>query len=368
MKIAMMGHKRIPSREGGVEIVVTELATRLVSLGQSVTVYNRKGHHIAGEEYDSICTSYKGVNIKYVPTLKKRGLSAVTSSFCASCLIAFKDYDVVHIHAEGPALFCFIPKLFKKKVIVTIHGLDWKRSKWGGLASKYIRLGEYLAVKYADHIIVLSQNTYEYFLNTYQRKTIFIPNGITQPIIKASNQITKKWGLTNNSYILFLGRLVPEKGLEYLLQAWKNIASNKTLVIAGGHSDTEVFVTRLKSRATSNVIFTGFVQGEILEELYSNAYIYVLPSDVEGMPISLLEAMSYGNCCLVSDIPESIEVVEDKATTFRKSDVADLKNRLEELINNEHIVNEYKEQASSYICQKYNWNDITKKTLDLYRR
>ena len=223
---------------------------------------------------------------------------------------------MVHIHAEGPAFFCWIPKLFGKRVICTIHGLDWDREKWrGSVASKFIRGGEKNAVKYADEIIVLSKDVQKYFLETYGRETHFIPNGVNRPEVREAKLITDHFGLEKDSYILFLGRLVPEKGIRYLVEAFKNVKTDKKLVIAGGSSDTDSFMEELKelAKGDNRILFTGFVQGAMLDELYSNAYIYTLPSDLEGMPLSLLEAMSYGNCCLVSDIPECAEVVEDKA-------------------------------------------------------
>ena len=222
---------------------------------------------------------------------------------------------MVHIHAEGPAFFCWIPKLFGKRVISTIHGLDWAREKWrGSVASKFIRGGEKNAVKYADEIIVLSKGVQKYFMDTYGRETHFIPNGVNRPEVREAKLITDNFGLKKDSYILFLGRLVPEKGIRYLVEAFKNVKTDKKLVIAGGSSDTDSFMEELKELAKGDdrILFTGFVQGAMLDELYSNAYIYTLPSDLEGMPLSLLEAMSYGNCCLVSDIPECAEVVEDK--------------------------------------------------------
>ena len=190
MKIAMFGHKRIPSREGGVEVVVEELAARMVHKGHSVTCYNRSGHHVGGKEFDQekVCI-YKGINIKKVFTIDKKGLAAVSASFVAALVVSMQDYDVVHIHAEGPAFMSFIPKIFNKRVIVTIHGLDHQRVKWGGLARWFIKQGEKNAVKYADEIIVLSKNVQKYFEDTYSRDTVYIPNGVNQVCKIESNKI-----------------------------------------------------------------------------------------------------------------------------------------------------------------------------------
>ncbi|HAQ6628717.1 TPA: glycosyltransferase family 4 protein [Enterococcus faecium] len=370
LKICMLVHKRIPSREGGIEIVVEELATRMVALGHEVTCYNRSGHHVSGKEFDLHKNKeYKGVKLKTIFTLNIKGIAAMSSSVFGGIRAAFGKYDVVHFHAEGPCAMLWLPKLFGKRCVATIHGLDHQREKWNKLASTYIMLGEKCAVKFADEIIVLSESVQNYFEDIYGRKTRFIPNGVKKIEIKSAGLITEKYGLTKDSYILFLGRLVPEKGIRYLIEAFKDVQTDKKLIIAGGSSDTDEFANELKELAKGDerIIFTGFVQGQELEELYSNAYIYTLPSDLEGMPLSLLEAMSYGNCCIVSNISECTEVVEDKAMIFKKSDVSDLKIRLEEACNQSEMVKVLKNQATEFICSKYNWDKIVQETLNLYR-
>ena len=238
----------------------------------------------------------------------------------------------------------------------------------GGLGSKFIKKGEEHAVKYADDVIVLSKNMQQYFYDKYHRKTHFIPNGVERPEIKAANQINKMYGLEKNQYILFLGRLVPEKGLMYLINSFKNVNTKHKLVIAGGSSDTDEYTAEVKKAAMndSRICFIGFVQGDILQELYSNAYVYVLPSDVEGMPLSLLEAMSYGNCCLVSDIKEITEVVGNRAVIFQKGNVTMLTEKLQYLCDSEKEVNRYKLQAADFICEKYNWDFVVNETLSVY--
>lgn len=370
LNIAMLGHKRIPSREGGIEIVVEELSTRMVALGHEVTCYNRRGHHVSGREFDAgRLDAYKGVNLKSVLTIDRRGLAALTSSFFAAFRVAFGKYDAVHFHAEGTCAMLWLPKVFGKRCVATVHGLDWKREKWkGGFASKYIKFGEKVAVKFADEIIVLSKSVQNYFKQTYGRETRFIPNGVNRPEVIEANLITENFGLIKDSYILFLGRIVPEKGLRYLVEAYRKLNTDKKLVIAGGASDTDDFMNEIKALANGDdrIIFTGFVSGQTLEELYSNAYIYTLPSDLEGMPLSLLEAMSYGNCCVVSDIAECVEVVEDKAVVFKKSNVADLKEKLQMLCDDNSLTQKYKNVATEFICQKYSWDDVVSKTIELY--
>ena len=308
--------------------------------------------------------------MKYVPTIDKKGLAAMSASFFAAVAAAFGKYDVVHFHAEGPCAMLWLPKLFGKRCIATVHGLDHQRAKWGKLASTYIMLGEKCAVKCADEIIVLSEGVQNYFREVYGRDTKFIPNGVNRPVIRKAELIEQKFGLKKDDYILFLGRLVPEKGITYLIEGFKKVKTDKKLVVAGGSSDTDEFANQLKEMAKDDdrIIFTGFVQGQLLDELYSNAYIYSLPSDLEGMPLSLLEAMSYGNCCLVSDIDECASVVEDKAIIFKKSNVEDLQSKLQEACEDARQVQKYKDEAADYICGKYNWDDVVERTLELYRR
>lgn len=370
MKIAMLGHKRIPSREGGVEIVVEELCTRMVKLGHEVTCYNRKGHHVSGKDFDKeVSDTYEGIEIKNVFTIDKKGIAAMIASVTGAIAATFGKFDIVHFHAEGPCAMLWLPKLFGKRCIATIHGLDHQRAKWGKLASTYIMLGEKCAAKYADEIIVLSEGVQEYFRKTYGRETQFIPNGVNRPVVREPRIIKEKFGLGKDDYMLFLGRLVPEKGIRYLVEAFRQVETDKKLVIAGGSSDTDAFAEELKELAKGDerILFTGFVQGKELDELYSNAYLYTLPSDLEGMPLSLLEAMSYGNCCLVSDIEECASVVEDKALVFKKSDVQDLKEKLQEACDDKETVQKYKDEAADFICKKYNWDEVVEKTLELYR-
>lgn len=368
-RIAMIGHKRIPSREGGVEIVVDELSTRLVERGFFVDAYNRSGYHVSGKEFDeSRGKVYNGIRLFTIPTFKSSKLNAIVYAFLATLRSLFGNYGVYHYHAEGPSAMLWLPRIFNKKIIVTIHGLDWQRSKWGNFASYILKCGEKLAAKFADDIIVLSENVQEYFKQEYGRDTVFIPNGISCPEKKPIKKINELWGIEKDEYILFLARLVPEKGVHYLIDAYKEIKTDKKLVIAGGNSHSTEYVAQIHALAEQdeNIILTGFVQGQELEELFSNAYLFVLPSDVEGMALSLLEAMSYGNCCIVSDIPENIEVVGKYAVSFKKGDSHDLKDKLLYLLENSQVVDQYKETSSEYICRKYNWDEVVDKTIQVY--
>ena len=371
MKVAMIGHKVVPSRRGGIENVLTTLCPILVQLGADVTVYNRTSDEVEGEYIDKVeGKMYRGVHLKKAPTIKARGIAAMLSSFTAALCASFKRYDVVHFHAEGPCAAMWIPKLFGKKCVATVHGLDWQREKWGkGFASKYIKFGEKVLVKFADEVIVLSESAKNYFKETYGRDTVIINNGIDKPEKRDADKITKLFGLEKNEYICIVSRLTAEKGVHYLIDAYEKISTSKKLVIAGDTSDTDEYVALLKEKARSNknIIFTGFISGEVLREVYSNAYMAVLPSDIEGMSLSLLEALSYGNALLCSDIPENTAVAQEKAMYFKKGDVEDLAQKLQFMCDNEKEVLNLKSGADEFILSKYNWRDIAEETLSLYK-
>ena len=384
MKVAMIGHKRVPSREGGVEIVVEELSARMARQGIQVDIYNRSGHNVAGSKYDNNkkLKTYRGCRMLIIPTFQNKKLNAVVYSFLATVRALFGCYDVIHFHAEGPCSMIWLPHLFSIHTVATIHGLDWQRSKWGSFATRYLKFGEKTAAKYADEIIVLSKNVQQYFKDTYGRDTVYIPNGVNKPEIREAQIITEKYGIRKDDYILFLARLVPEKGLHYLLEAFGKLDTDKKLVIAGGSSHTNNYVESIKKKVDKinenaskgkqksirdkRAIITGFVQGRELEELYSNAYLYILPSDIEGMPISLLEAMSYGNCCLVSDIDENAEVLETHGEKFSKCNVNSLYKKLCELIQDKDKVQSYRQNVLYYVLNKYNWDKVVEQTEKLY--
>ena len=369
MKIVMIGHKYVPSREGGVEIVVENLATRMASEGHEVTILNRKR-----KEYPPI-EEYHGCKVGSVFTVNKRSLDAIVYAFFATLkarkMLKKKQADIVHFHAEGPCFFLnLLPKPKKRpgtKVVVTVHGLDWQRGKWGGLAARILKSGEKKAVKYADEIIVLSKNVKTYFRKVYHRTTKYIPNGVEPVTLREPDLITKQFGLTKNSYILFLARIVPEKGLHYLIDAWKlvkkQLPTDKKLVIAGGSSHSEEYYNEIaeKVKGDDSILMTGFVQGQMLEELYSNAYLYVLPSDLEGMPMSLLEALSYGNVCLVSDIPENTEAINEDCYVFRRGNVDRLRHQIKKIIN-------LNLKTHTNMIVPYTWDDVVQQTIEIYKR
>lgn len=372
MKVAMIGHKVVPSRRGGIENVLTSLCPLLAESDVDVTCYNRSTDKVENEYINMVDhNKYRGVTLKKAWTIEAKGISAMISSFTAAISATFAGFDVLHFHAEGPCAAMWIPKMFGKRCVATVHGLDWQREKWSGsFASKYIKFGEKVMVKCADEIIVLSESAKAYFKETYNRDTVLIYNGMDKPTIKQAEKIIELYGLSKGDYICTVSRLTAEKGLHYLIEAYNNIKTDKKLVIAGDTSDTDEYVAYIKQMAgdNPNIIFTGFISGDILKEIYSNAYIVAVPSDIEGMSISLLEALAYGNAVLCSDIPENTLVTEDKAINFKKSDVADLQNKLQNMCDDNLCVENLKHGVDDFILEKYNWNDVAVATRNLYEK
>lgn len=371
MKIAMLGHKRVPSREGGIEVVVEELSTRMASMGHEVILYNRSGHSVAGKENDDFRwkdSSYKGVQLKTVSTIHAKGLAAISAAYFATRQAMKDNPDVIHFHAEGPCLMLPMAKRAGFRTIATIHGLDWQRAKWGNFASNLIKEGEKRAARYADEIIVLSENNRQYFQDAYQRSTHFIPNGIMPVPILPASIIKEKYGLEKDDFILYVGRIVPEKGIDLLIDAFSKIETEKKLIITGGASDSGKYYAEMREMASKDdrVIFTGFLTGSELEELYSNALLYVLPSEIEGMPMSLLEAMAHGCCCLTSDIPECRTLTAETGLVFKVTDGVDLKRALESALNKPAELQRMGSASRTRTLARYNWDTVVAQTLKLY--
>lgn len=368
MKIGIIGHKRIPSNEGGIEKGVEQHATRMVARGHQVTVYNRGGHNVFGKEYDKKkLKNYKGVKIVTIPTVKGAACVPIYS-FLATLHAAIKRYDCVSYRASGSCAMIPLAKLLGIRVVASLHGIDSQRDKWGGFASKYLEFGEKMAAKKADVCLVLSKNMKEYIDKKYKINSVLFANGIDKPVNHEPQLIKEKYGLEKDEYILSLERIVPEKGIQYLISAYKQCETEKKLVIAGGaESNREYYNSLLElAKGDSRIIFTGYVYGQEIQELYSNSYIFALPSNLEGMANTLLEAMSYGNCCLVSNIPENTEVVNDRAVWFEKGNDKDLENKLQSLLKNEELVYKYKSEASSYILRRYSWDLVVDQMLRIY--
>jgi glycosyltransferase involved in cell wall biosynthesis len=356
MKIALIGQKGIPATYGGIENYVEEISTRLAQRGHQVFVYCRP-------HYTSLEGIYNGVILKKIYSLKTKHLDALSHTFLSSFDSLFHDFDVVNYQALGPSSLSFIPRIFgNARVVVTIHSLDWKRSKWNGLAKTVLKLTEYPSIYSPHKVTCVSNRLKDYFEEKFKKEVTTIPTGINSPITRKADKI-KKFGLEKDRYILFLGRLVPEKGCHYLIDAFEKLNTEMKLFIAGRGFFSDQYVKELHSHQSERIIFGGYVEKDVLEELFSNAYLYVLPSEVEGKSQTIVQALSYGRCVLASNIPENLEVIGKWGYSFKNKDVEDLKDKLEYLINNKKLVKQEEKQRKEYACSNFSW-DKTVETLE----
>lgn len=359
MKIAFIGHKQIPGRSGGVEVVVEELAVRMASRGEEVIAYNRK---ISSSKSPSC---YKGVRLVDIPTPDTKKLNAVVYSYLATARAIIDGVDLIHYHALGPAAALWLAKAFGKRVIVTVHGLNYKTPKWKGFGAKYIKFGERLTMRYADEVIVLSRSIQTFFKEKYGRECLFIPNGLSMPKAKLDDGCLDRLGLRNRDFVLCVSRLVPGKGLESLVEAFKRVDTEALLVIAGDSDHVEEFKNDLKNSAADDrrIRFIGFTCKEDLCVLYSSARLFVFPSEAEGMPMVLLEAMWFNCPCLVSDISENTEVLNGLGMTFEVGNTEDLCEKLQAVCN----AWPKRKVTRGLVESKHNWETVADETLEVYR-
>ncbi len=364
MKIAFIGQKGIPSKSGGVERHVEDLSVRLASLGHEVLVYTRPNYT------DQKMVEYKGVKLISLPSLATKHFDAITHTFRACLDVVKRDVDLVHFHSIGPSSLIWLVKLLKPSVpvIATFHCQDYYHQKWGILARTYLKLGEAMACKMSDRTITVSKTLKDHAARKHKISADYIPNGVEMPEGDMSDKGVKYFGLKKNGYILAVSRIVKHKGLQYLVEAFKNVKTDKKLVIVGGGAYTDKFVDRLKEMAKDDkrIIFTGPQSGTVVSELFANSYLFVQPSESEGMSIALLEAMSHGKTTLVSDIPENKEVIGYTGFTFRSKCPADLMGKLNCLLRNPKIVSDMGQLEKKRVSQEYNWGTTVDKIVKLY--
>ncbi len=367
MKIAIIGQKGIPAISGGVETHVEELAKRLVRAGHEVVAYTRHNYT------DKNLKSYEGVRLVGLPSISTKNLDAIVHTFLAALHVCFVErrVDVIHFHSIGPSSLLWLVKLLKPltPVIATFHTQCYIHKKWGGFARAYLKFGERVANKVADEVIAISRTLQGYAREKYRNQAVYIPNGVARAELKEAD-IIKKWGLVKDGYLVSVCRLVRHKGIHYMIEAYKQLETDKKLVIVGDGSYTDDYVDELKTLAAGNenIVFTGLQSGDALRELYSNSYLFLQASESEGLSIALLEAMSYGQAVLVSDIPENKEAVEEAGFYFRNKDVASLRAELAKLLADKALVDSKKEQGLARVRENYDWDMIVRETVLVYDR
>jgi glycosyltransferase involved in cell wall biosynthesis len=373
MRIAMIGQKGIPVTIGGPENFVREISTRLVQRGHRVTVYCRPyvlrqwNQFLSDEEKDSVHhRRYRGVDLRVLPTLPTKRLDTIIHSFLSTLESTLDGFDVIHYQTIGAFLPAFIPRLAtRSRIVVSVLALDWQRAKWGRGAKAILRLGEEASIRIPHVTHVISRDLKRYFESRYRRRVAYIPTGVEIAQRKPVS-LTAKYGIQEGSYILFLSRLVPEKGAHYLIEAFKRLKTDMKLVIAGSSLYEPRYVSQLKASGGRNVIFTGFVPEEEMAELFSNAYLYVLPSETEGLPHSLLQALSYGRCVVASDIEANKEALGDCGFTFTSKNSHSLKKVLEHLIRHPDIVAEEEEKGIRRVRKEYQWEAVVDRFEHIY--
>lgn len=355
----MIGQKGLPAKHGGVERHVEELGARLVGLGHEVTVFTRPNYS------DPDVREYRGMRLVSLPTIGTKHLDAIVHSVLASLACLRPDFDVVHYHAIGPTLASPITRVRGRAIVATIHGRDWKRDKWGTFATAILRVAEAVTLRVPHVTISVSDTLAETYLAEVGRSVVYVPNGIA---IEDGEDLSvlSEFGLSDRGYLLFAGRLVPEKGAHYLLSAHERSGVELPLVVAGDSSGTDDYARDLRAKAGSSVIFTGYQYGERLAALFRHAALFVLPSDLEGLPIVLLEALAYGTPVLASDIAPNVEILGDKGRYFTAGNIEALGGALSECMADLDELGRSTEELRSAVLEEYDWDRVAGQVAECY--
>lgn len=370
MKIAMIGQKGIPARSGGIERHVEELSAELAVRGHDVLVFCRSWYVWPIRDYRGVrCIKTWGIATKH--------LDAITHTFTSILKATAEKVDVYHFHGVGPALLAWLPKILRPsaKVVVTFHCIDRHHQKWGVFARLMLNLGERMACFIPDATISVSKTLETYIRLSYGVDAKYIPNGTQIPMTEPDQKLLEPFGLVAGAYLIMCARLVRHKGAHVLMEAWKQLkqkypklVAGKKLAIVGGSAFTDAYVRELNELAKDepSIVLTGNQTGETLHALFGNAYAAVHPSESEGLPIAVLEAMSYGKCVLSSDIPENLELTKEHGLTFKTGDVKDLARHMKMMLESPELVQAVGAEARTYIAKTYDWKDIAETTEYLY--
>lgn len=352
LRVAFIGGRGVVSKYSGIESYYEQVGAELARMGHEVTVYCRT-------YFTPSVGEYQGIRVRRLPAIRSKHLETLSHTFLSTMHAMFSGYDVVHYHCLGPALFSFLPRLAGKKTVVTVQGLDWQRRKWGRIAARVLRWGEAAAVWLPNATMVVSRTLQKYYRERYRRPTVYVPNGACLRTRNPAKRLTE-WGLAPDKYVLFLGRFSPEKNCHLLIEAFEGIPTDMKLVLAGGSSHSDEYVDSLRRHESERIRFLPWISGEDLDELLWNAAVFVLPSDLEGLSLALLDAMAAGVCALTSDIPENREVLAGCGFTFKCGDRMDLKRVLERLIRHPKLRQERAAKGAQRIRDKYHWPDVAR--------
>jgi glycosyltransferase involved in cell wall biosynthesis len=360
-RLAMIGSRGVPASYSGIETYVEEVGAFLAQSGVQVAVY-------CHARYVTRRGRYRGMELRFVPTIPSKHLETIIHTLLASLHVLFCDDEIIHYHAIGPSTLAWLPRLLGRKVVVSVQGIDWQRAKWGWLARKYLQFGEWASAEFPHELIVVSQALLQYYQQKYRRPIRYIPNGFTN-LPPADVASLSSWDLCPDDYVLFVGRLTPEKGCHTLIRAFKQLSTEKKLVLAGKATYLDDYQRQLEAEAQDfpAIRFLGFVPHHLLGQLYRNATLFVHPSELEGMSIALLEALSYSCCVVVSDRPENLEVIQENGYSFPTGDSAALACRLQYLLDHPASVQEMRLKACQAAMHLADWSVVADSTLPIYR-
>lgn len=371
MRIAMIGQKgfEIGQRGGGIEQHVRALSLYLGRRGNDVTVYARRRY--AGGSLGALgAKGMPGVTIRFVPTVYRKNLEAIVHTLLCTFDALLRDYDIIHYHGVGPATLAWIPRLLKPKarVVVTFHSQDQYHAKWGWFARKYLEFGEWAACHFPHATLAVSHVIKIYARTKFGKEIIYIPNGAEVQNVTAEDELSA-FGLVAGKYVLNVGRLVPHKGIHTLIEAWKKLEiGNWKLAIVGAATYTSDYEKKLRAsiEGRDDILMLGYQSGEALRQLFAHAYFYVQPSESEGLPVVVLEAMSYGRPVLVSDIPENLEAMKNAGFSFENRNVDGLAKKLGDLIARPETVADAAKNTQEVVRKHFNWEIIAVHTEAVY--
>ena len=362
MKIAYIALRGIPLSDGIVQYT-DDIARKLTEMEHEITVYTSRRYGNKTGLYDNC------YYIKTVPSLPFGFAEKMSIVFMASLHQLFCNYDIVHYHAMGPSIFAFMGKLSKKVTVIQSHGVEYERAKHSRLTRHILYLLEKYSINMGDELLVCSNALYDHFMKEYGKKTKVIHNAVNIPIdIECDKDCLNEFGVKENEYYLFMARLTVEKGLHYLIKAFKKLKTDKKLVIAGpvDLKNSSHQKPMKMSERNSRLLFAGFVTGKKKENLLRGCYAFCLPSELEGFSVALLEAMSYRKCCVVSDIPNNLEAVGETGISFETNNTKALYSALQEAENSPNKVKELGRLAKQRVQEKFSWDIIAKETEQMY--
>lgn len=358
LRIAFIGGRGVIGKYSGIETYYEEMGVRLAEAGHQVTTYCRS-------YFTPKIPEYRGLRILRLPTIRTKHLDTLVHTFLSTIHACFSNYDVVHYHTLGPSMFSFLPRFFRKKTVVTVQGLDWQRRKWGRLARYALQFCEWTSARLPDLTVVVSRTLQERYRERYGKECAYVPNG-TRIRQRCTGDYLESIGLEPGGYALFLGRFSPEKNCHLLIEAFEKLDMQMKLVLAGGSSHTDEYVARLRRRQSQRIRILDWISGAGLEEVLTNAAVFVLPSQLEGLSLALLDAMGAGVCVLASDAPENAEALGDAGFTFRTGDVDDLRRMLALLLSDASLRENTGLRAQARVGDRYLWEEAAAQMKAVY--